>query len=116
MSAKSDPPQTAVSSDPSAPSKVTVELDTVRKSARLARLAVSDEQLVSYQEHFARLLAFVEDVTSAPIDDVEPMAHPMDMVQRLRPDAVTCEDQRDALQASGPKTEDGFYLVPRVIE
>lgn len=93
-----------------------VDLDTVRKSARLARLALDDAQLKSYQAHFDRLMAFVEDVTSAPIDDIEPMAHPMDMVQRLRPDQVTETDQREQLQSSAPKAEEGFYLVPRVIE
>ncbi len=96
--------------------QASIDLETVRKTARLARLAVDEEHLASYQAHFERLLALVADVTEAPIDDVEPMAHPMDMAQRLRPDAVTEDDQRERLQASAPNAEDGFFLVPRVIE
>ncbi len=48
--------------------------------------------------------------------DVEPMAHPQDLVARLRPDRVTESDNRDAFQRNAPRTEDGLYLVPQVIE
>jgi aspartyl-tRNA(Asn)/glutamyl-tRNA(Gln) amidotransferase subunit C len=44
------------------------------------------------------------------------MAHPLDQMQRLRPDAVTESDQRDAFQAIAPQTEAGLYLVPKVID
>lgn len=47
---------------------------------------------------------------------MEPMAHPLDAVQKLRPDVVTETNQRDAFQAIAPATEDGLYLVPKVIE
>lgn len=77
---------------------------------------MNEEDLNAYQAHFERLLAFVEDVTEAPIEDVKPLAHPLDMTQRLRPDAVTEADRREALQSSAPRAEDGYYLVPRVIE
>jgi aspartyl-tRNA(Asn)/glutamyl-tRNA(Gln) amidotransferase subunit C len=49
-------------------------------------------------------------------DDVVPMAHPLNQVQRLRPDVVTQANERDAFQANAPATQDGFYLVPKVIE
>lgn len=108
--------RTLLPDTPVATDRPDIDQETVRSTARLARLAVDDAHLASYQEHFTRLLKFVEDVTRAPIDDVEPMAHPLDMVQRLRPDGVTEEDQRNELQATAPKAEDGFFLVPRVIE
>jgi aspartyl-tRNA(Asn)/glutamyl-tRNA(Gln) amidotransferase subunit C len=47
---------------------------------------------------------------------VSPMAHPLDQMQRLRPDAVTETDQRDAFQTIAPQTEAGLYLVPKVID
>jgi aspartyl-tRNA(Asn)/glutamyl-tRNA(Gln) amidotransferase subunit C len=47
---------------------------------------------------------------------VEPMAHPLHMAQRLRPDAVTEPNRREDFQAGAPATEDGLYLVPKVIE
>lgn len=93
-----------------------IERETVVAAARLARLAVSDEELTAYQAHFARLLDFVAQVTEAPIDDVEPMAHPLDLSQRLRADEVTASNQREDLQRSAPQAADGYYLVPRVIE
>jgi aspartyl-tRNA(Asn)/glutamyl-tRNA(Gln) amidotransferase subunit C len=48
--------------------------------------------------------------------DVVPMAHPLDMAQRLRPDVVAEADQREAFQAVAPQTDAGLYLVPKVIE
>ena len=49
-------------------------------------------------------------------EDVEPMAHPTDAVQRLRPDEVTEENQREKFQSIAPQAESGLYLVPKVIE
>ena len=93
-----------------------VDRDTVIAAARLARLAVNDDEIDAYRAHFERLLGFCADVTSAAIDDVEPMAHPLDQVQRLRADEVTQSETREALQQSAPAVDDGYYLGPRVIE
>ena len=53
---------------------------------------------------------------AAPTDDVLPMAHPLNMTQRLRADEVTEPDERDFVQENAPSTDGGYYLVPRVIE
>ena len=49
-------------------------------------------------------------------DGIEPLAHPLEIGARLRPDAVSETDQREKFQQIAPETENGFYLVPRVIE
>jgi aspartyl-tRNA(Asn)/glutamyl-tRNA(Gln) amidotransferase subunit C len=53
---------------------------------------------------------------SVDTESVEPLAHPLDVVQRLRIDEVTEENQRESLQKLAPASEDGLYLVPKVLE
>jgi aspartyl-tRNA(Asn)/glutamyl-tRNA(Gln) amidotransferase subunit C len=59
---------------------------------------------------------FVDQLQAASTDDVLPMAHPLNMSQRLRVDAVTETDERDFVQENAPATENGYYLVPKVLE
>jgi aspartyl-tRNA(Asn)/glutamyl-tRNA(Gln) amidotransferase subunit C len=58
----------------------------------------------------------VDQLQAADTRDVEPMANPLDAVQRLRADEVTEENRREAYQAIAPAVENGLYLVPRVVE
>jgi aspartyl-tRNA(Asn)/glutamyl-tRNA(Gln) amidotransferase subunit C len=88
----------------------------VAKIAHLARLAVDDDALDGYAGELSRILELVEQMNAVDTRGVEPMAHPLHMTQRLRPDAVTEHDQRERFQAIAPLTEDGLYLVPKVIE
>ncbi|MGB1580024.1 MAG: Asp-tRNA(Asn)/Glu-tRNA(Gln) amidotransferase subunit GatC [Nevskiales bacterium] len=88
----------------------------VREVAHLARLAVNDEDVPRYAAELSNILDLVGQLEAAPTEQVEAMAHPLDIQQRLRPDAVTEVDQRDSFQAQAPSTEAGMYLVPRVIE
>jgi aspartyl-tRNA(Asn)/glutamyl-tRNA(Gln) amidotransferase subunit C len=93
-----------------------MDRDTLKRVAWLARIAADSQELSAYGDHLDRLREFVDDLKSAPIDGIEPMAHPLDMVQRLRPDVVTESDHRDECQQQAPETVDGLYLVPKVIE
>ncbi len=93
-----------------------IDPETVAHTARLARLGLDQEELQAQVAHFRALLEFVADLTEAPLDGVEPMAHPLDQKQRLRPDEVTEDDRRDAFQGLAPEADDGYYLVPRVID
>ena len=88
----------------------------VAKIAHLARLAVADDELSHYAAELSKILDLVEQMSAVDTAGVEPMAHPLHMVQRLRPDAATEPDQRADFQAIAPATEDGLYLVPKVIE
>ncbi|MFN4263859.1 MAG: Asp-tRNA(Asn)/Glu-tRNA(Gln) amidotransferase subunit GatC [Thioalkalivibrionaceae bacterium] len=88
----------------------------VAKVADLARIAVSDDELAALQASLEDILCFVDQLEQADADEVAPMAHPLDAVQRLRPDTVTEPDQREAFQAIAPAVDAGLYLVPKVIE
>ena len=95
---------------------MTIERSDIEKLAELARIEISEEQITSTTSSIADVLALVDQLQAADTGGVEPMAHPLDAVQRLRPDEVTEGDRRDAFQAIAPATEAGLYLVPRVIE
>lgn len=90
--------------------------DEVRRIAHLARLALDTDAVEAYAQDLSSILDFVEQLEAAPTDGVEPMAHPQDATQRLRPDEVTEPDARERFQAIAPAVEAGLYLVPKVIE
>jgi aspartyl-tRNA(Asn)/glutamyl-tRNA(Gln) amidotransferase subunit C len=88
----------------------------IDKIAHLARLQIEDADISDYVRDLSDILGFVEQMNDVDTAEVEPMAHPFDAVQRLRQDIVTEEDQREAFQSIAPATENGLYLVPKVIE
>jgi aspartyl-tRNA(Asn)/glutamyl-tRNA(Gln) amidotransferase subunit C len=90
--------------------------DDIKNVAHLARLHVSDESAEKLGTDITNILALVDQLQAVDTDGVEPMAHPMDAVQILRADEVTETNQREKYQACAPATEEGLYLVPRVIE
>lgn len=88
----------------------------VENIAHLARLAVSEAEVEGYVTDLSNILDLVQSMSVADTAEVAPMAHPLDMAQRLRPDEVTEIDQRAHFQAIAPRVEAGLYLVPKVIE
>jgi aspartyl-tRNA(Asn)/glutamyl-tRNA(Gln) amidotransferase subunit C len=90
--------------------------EDVNKIAWLARLAIDPEKAESYARDLSGILDFVEQMSAVDTSEVSPMAHPLDQVQRLRPDEVTETNQRERFQAHAPLVEAGLYLVPKVIE
>jgi aspartyl-tRNA(Asn)/glutamyl-tRNA(Gln) amidotransferase subunit C len=90
--------------------------DQIRLIARLARIAVREDESVAVGERLNRVLAMLEQLKAVDTEGIEPMSHALDVVQPLRPDAVTEGDQRELLQAGAPAVADGLYLVPKVIE
>jgi aspartyl-tRNA(Asn)/glutamyl-tRNA(Gln) amidotransferase subunit C len=95
---------------------MSLSLDDVSRIARLARIEISPAEAQQTRDQLNRILAFVEQLQAVDTTGIEPMAHAVDVVQRLRPDAVTEADRRDAFHAVAPETEAGLYLVPRVVE
>ena len=95
---------------------MSLDADDVKKIAYLARLKIDEADIPSYVSNLTNILDLVEEMSSVDTEGVLPMSHPMDAVQRLREDVVTEKDQRDDFQKIAPKTEDGLYLVPQVIE
>ena len=88
----------------------------VEKIAHLARIAINEDKIPEYASSLSSILGLVEQMQSTNTDDIEPMAHPLDAIQRLREDVVTESNQRGAYQEIAPATEDGLYLVPKVID
>lgn len=95
---------------------MTLDKSTVETIAGLARLNVDDTEIDKYQSELSNILDLVEQMDTVNTDGIEPMTHPFDATLRLRDDAVTEHDQREQYQAVAPSTENGLYLVPKVID
>jgi aspartyl-tRNA(Asn)/glutamyl-tRNA(Gln) amidotransferase subunit C len=90
--------------------------EEVKKIAHLARLGIEEQDVPHYAEDLSGMLELMAAMGAVDTGDVLPMAHPLDLQQRLRSDAVTERDERDKFQAIAPQVEAGLYLVPKVIE
>jgi len=95
---------------------VSLDKDQVQHIAMLARLKLADNEFAETVQKLSRIVDFVDQLTQANTDNVVPMAHPLNAIQRLRADVVTEADDRDHLQANAAAVQDGLYLVPKVIE
>ena len=88
----------------------------VEQVAHLARLELNPERTRAMAQQLSDILAMVDQLAQAQTAGVPPMAHPLEMTQRLRPDTVSETDQRERFQAIAPAVQDGLYVVPKVIE
>ncbi len=88
----------------------------LQQVAHLARLQLDEAELPAFQDQLNNILEMVNRLQSIDTQGMEPMAHPLDLVQPLRTDSITEVNQRDSLQSIAPATAEGLYLVPRVIE
>ena len=95
---------------------MSLSLEQVRRVAQLARIEISDAEAQSTLGHLNGIFSLIEQMQAVDTRGVEPMAHAQDLAQRLRPDAVTEINRRDAYQAVSPEVEAGLFLVPKVIE
>lgn len=90
--------------------------EDLQRLARLARLRFADADAERYRDELNTILEMVDTLKAADTDGVTPMAHPLDMAQRLRLDGVTETNQREDLMSAAAQTENGLFVVPRVIE
>ncbi len=92
----------------------------VTRIAKLARIALTDAETAATADQLAGIFALIETMQAVDTDGVEPLTTPLAALAafplRLREDAVTVDDRRDAFQRPAPSVEDGLYLVPKVIE
>ncbi|WP_035060304.1 Asp-tRNA(Asn)/Glu-tRNA(Gln) amidotransferase subunit GatC [Andreprevotia chitinilytica] len=95
---------------------MSLSLDDVRRIAKLARIAVSDEEIAATHTQLNRIFGLIEEMRAVDTTGIEPMAHAQDVALRLRDDAATAPNRREAFQAVAPAVENGLYLVPKVIE
>jgi aspartyl-tRNA(Asn)/glutamyl-tRNA(Gln) amidotransferase subunit C len=94
--------------------------DQVRRIARLARIELAPQEVQQVAARLNRVLGLIEQMRAVDTRGIEPMAHPLDVQlpqgQRLREDRAEGPQPREAFQAVAPATQDGLYLVPKVIE
>ena len=95
---------------------MSINRQDVEAIAHLARLNITEDTISATTHSVQEVLALVGQLQAADTDNVAPLAHPLDAVQRLRADEVTETDQRESLQANAPAVEAGLFLVPQVIE
>jgi len=88
----------------------------VKEIAYLARLNVSDSELVKSTDELNNILNLMEELSDIDTGEIEPMAHPLHMSQRLRTDEVTETDLSKEFQEIAPKKGKDHFLVPTVIE
>lgn len=95
---------------------MSLSLADVEKVARLARLAMTNQELQAAQAQLNNIFGLIAEMQAVDTKGIAPMSHAQDLAQRLREDEVTEADQREAFQAIAPQVEHGLYLVPQVIE
>ena len=95
---------------------MSVDQATVRRIAHLARIAVTEEEVPHLQGEINAILSFVEELGAVDVEGVEPMTSVIPMKLPMRADVVTDGEIESLVLANAPLTEDGFFLVPKVIE
>ena len=95
---------------------MSLKLADVHRIANLARIEIDDAQARETAAQLNDILAMIEQISRVDTAGVAPMSHPLDGVQRLRPDAVTEHPDREATMSNAPARQDGLFLVPRVVE
>ena len=91
------------------------EID-IRHLTSLAKLRLTEAESLAVADDLVRIITMVDEMRAIDTDGVPPLAHPLDSHARLRPDSVSETVDRALYQRGAPSTEDGLYLVPRVIE
>jgi len=95
---------------------MSVDLAAVRRIARLARIAVTDAEAPHLQNEINAILNFVEELGAVDVEGVEPMTSVVPMKLPMREDVVTDGEIAAKVLLNAPMTEDGFFLVPKVVE
>ena len=95
---------------------MSVNAQQVRHVAKLARIAMSDAEVDALVPELNNILGWVDQLAAVDTEGVEPLTAVIDQKLRLRDDAVTDGDKRDAVLANAPEGQHGFFAVPKVIE
>lgn len=95
---------------------MSVDVETVKRIAHLARIAVSDNEAQALQGELNTILDWVEQLGEVDVADVEPMTSVVATTMKKRADGVTDGERADDVVANAPETEEGYFLVPKVVE
>jgi aspartyl-tRNA(Asn)/glutamyl-tRNA(Gln) amidotransferase subunit C len=95
---------------------MSVDKATVKRVARLARIAVGDDDAEALKADLNTILGFVEQLNEVDVTGVEPMTSVTAMQLKMRPDVVTEGERADGIVANAPVREESFFVVPKVVE
>ena len=95
---------------------MSVSKEDVRKVARLSRIAVPDEKLDTLASELSRILGWIEQLNEVDVDGVEPMTSVVEAKLPMREDVVTDGNIQDQVLANAPKSDEGFFVVPKAVE
>ncbi|MAY34320.1 MAG: Asp-tRNA(Asn)/Glu-tRNA(Gln) amidotransferase subunit GatC [Pseudomonadota bacterium] len=95
---------------------MSIDIDTARRVAHLARIAVNEDDLPALADEFNAILGFVEQLNEVDVDGVEPMTSVTPMRLKRRVDEVTDGNQQDKVLKNAPDAREGFFAVPKVVE
>jgi aspartyl-tRNA(Asn)/glutamyl-tRNA(Gln) amidotransferase subunit C len=95
---------------------MSVDADTVRRIAHLARIGVKDSEISHLQGELNAMLKFVEQLAEVDVEGVEPMTSVTPMAMKKRADVVNDGGIADDIVKNAPETQDHFFLVPKVVE
>jgi aspartyl-tRNA(Asn)/glutamyl-tRNA(Gln) amidotransferase subunit C len=95
---------------------MSVKKSEIAYISSLSKLKMEDAEMENYTRQISEILEMIQQLEKVDTHDIEPMAHPLNMKQRLRLDLVTEENHRELYQKNAVEFEEGFYKVPKVIE
>ena len=95
---------------------MSVDAATIRRIARLARLALPEADVPAMQGEINAILGFVEQLGEVNVEGVEPMTSVTPMALKMREDVVTAGGEADRVTRNAPQSEDHYFLVPKVVE
>lgn len=93
-----------------------LNIPDIKRIAHLARIEINDAEAEKTLSKLSGILTLIEEMQAVDTQGIVPMSHSQDVVQRLRDDQVTAQNQRELFQENAPSVEGGLYLVPKVIE
>jgi len=95
---------------------MSIDIDTARKVAHLARIKVAEDRLAAFAQEFSNILDFIEQLNEVDVDAVEPMVSVTPMRLKRREDIVTDGGYQEKILANAPDAREGFFAVPKVVE
>ena len=95
---------------------MSIDIETARKVAHLARIRVEEDRLPALAQEFSAILGFIEELNEVDVEGVEPMVSVTPMRLKRRADVVTEGNQQEAILANAPDAREGFFAVPKVVE
>lgn len=95
---------------------MSIDKDTVTKVARLARIAIDDSQKEALAGELTGIMSWIDQLSEVDVEGVEPMTTPVSMTLHQRQDEITDGNRQADVLKNAPRSEDGFYVVPKAVE